>query len=95
MSAKLKYKKVGETKMKEQEHVNYVSEMVNVMGFKPKEFCKFMENEHRTLQENFTDLCIEWLYTCASDKYLTDGRNIYSHRASKIMIDALEESYKL
>ena len=34
-----------------------------------------MSRQHRTLQQNFTRLCLKWLEYVASDEYRTDGRN--------------------
>lgn len=34
-----------------------------------------MAGQHRTHQQNFTRLCVEWLMYCAKDSYQTDARN--------------------
>ena len=56
-----------------------VAQMVNAMGYDNKAFCKSMTNCHRTLQQSFTRLCLEWIKTCASEDYRYDGRNEDSH----------------
>lgn len=71
-----------------EKNVQQVSEMLNVFGFDPEQFCKRMEREHRTIQQSFTRLCIHWLCTCASDDYRYDGRNEASHEVAKALIDS-------
>lgn len=73
--------------MNENKNVQMVSDMLNSMGFNPEEFCKQFTKEHRTLQQNFTRLCINWLCTCASDDYRYDGRNEASHLIAKALIE--------
>jgi hypothetical protein len=52
------------------ECVATVSDMVNNMCFDNKEFAKQFATEHRTLQQNFTRLCVAWLEQCAEQKKL-------------------------
>ena len=61
-------------------NVETVSTMLNDFGFSAKGFCESMAREHRTLQQSFTRLCIEWLQTCADAEYRYDGRNEASHK---------------
>ena len=56
-----------------------------------KEFVQAMGHEHRTLQQSFTRLCLEWIEHCASQEYRTDGRNESSHTTCKIMVEAYKE----
>jgi hypothetical protein len=56
-----------------------------------KEFIKEMSNEHRTLQQSFTRLCLEWIEHCASSDYRTDGRNEATHQTCKLMVEAYKE----
>lgn len=62
-------------------------------SFDMKEFCKQMSIEHRTLQSDFTSLCLEWFVTCRemyeNDNY--DGRNKYACKTGKVLIDHLEK----
>ena len=71
------------------QNAEQVAEMLNVFGFDNDGFCDAMCRQHRTLQQNFTRLCIAWLATCASDDYRYDGRNEASH---KIAVD-IAQSY--
>lgn len=41
--------------------VKEISSYVNSMNSDYKEFAKLMSYEHRTLQQQFTKLCIAWL----------------------------------
>lgn len=78
---------------REKENVRKVSDMLNSMGFNPEEFCKEFTKEHRTLQQNFTRLCIQWLATCASDDYRFDGRNEASHVIAKALIESQDADF--
>ncbi len=77
----------------EKENVQKVSSMLNSFSFSTKEFCKLMCYEHRTLQQSFTRLCIEWLCTCASDEYRYDGRNEASHIVAKALIESQDADF--
>jgi hypothetical protein len=70
-----------------EDSVNTVSNMLNRMGFDNEAFCKTFTQEHRTLQQNFTRLCVEWLRTCADASYNYDDRNLASHIVAKEIID--------
>lgn len=70
--------------------VKAVSDMVNNMGFSESKFCDAFQYEHRTLQQSFTRLCIEWLKTCASEDYQYDPRNEASHVVAKKLIEAYD-----
>ena len=78
---------------RETKNVQMVSDMLNSMGFNPEEFCKEFTREHRTLQQNFTRLCIHWLSTCASDDYKFDGRNEASHEVAKALLDSQDADF--
>ena len=77
----------------EKENVQKVSSMLNSFSFNGKEFCELMCREHRTLQQSFTRLCIEWLCTCASDDYRYDGRNEASHIVAKALIESQDADF--
>ena len=74
---------------RQRENATKVASMVNDFGFKPEEFCECMTTEHRTLQQNFTRLCLEWIKTCARDDYRHDERNRASHVKCKAIVDAM------
>lgn len=78
---------------KETENVRKVSEMLNSFSFSPEDFCKEFTKEHRTLQQNLTRLCINWLCTCASDDYRYDGRNEASHKIAKALIESQDADF--
>ena len=64
-----------------------MSNLVNYSGGEGTEsFLKAMSCEHRTLQQSFTRLCLQWLEHVASDEYRTDLRNEDSKKiAGKLM----------
>lgn len=70
-----------------------VAVMLNVFGFDNDGFCDAMCRQHRTLQQNFTRLCIAWLATCASDDYRYDGRNEASHEVAKALINSQDADF--
>ena len=69
------------------ELVQEVSDYVNTFNNKGQEFCEAMSCEHRTLQQSFTKLCLQWIEHCASAEYRTDGRN---EQSKKIAMELLE-----
>lgn len=76
---------------KEQQLAIYVSNAINC-SFNNKAFAEQMSHEHRTLQSEFTSLCLEWLLKCRemyeTDNY--DGRNEHSCRMGKALWDYIE-----
>lgn len=73
------------------ELVSSLSSYVNSFNDKGYEFCKAMSTEHRTLQQRFTKLCLQWIEHCASEEYRTDARNEQSKDISKILLDTFRE----
>ena len=66
-----------------------VSDMLNSFGFNNELFCEEMSKDHRTIQQNFTRLCLAWIKTCASEDYRHDDRNRESHVKCKAIVDAM------
>ena len=62
-------------------------------SFDKKAFVERMSREHRTLQSEFTSLCLEWLLKCREmyEEDYYDGRNEYSCRTGKVLMDYLEK----
>ena len=60
--------------------------------FDYKAFVEQMSREHRSLQADFTTLCLEWLLKCRemyeAENY--DGRNKYACKTAKILMDYLD-----
>lgn len=80
------------TKTQAQEVVNNVTDYLNSFSNKNAEFIKEMNREHRTLQQSFTKLCLEWLENCASEDYHFDGRNEASHKVSKEVVEGFRDA---
>lgn len=61
---------------KEKQLATTITDAINGM-FDPKDFCEAMSKEHRYLQHEFTNLCLNWLKQCRSmyDEGRYDGRN--------------------
>lgn len=51
-----------------------------------EEFVAEMGNEHRTLQQMFTKLCLRWIEHVGHEEYRSDLRNIDSHIACAEMV---------
>lgn len=73
---------------------NEITNFLNTYGDKSKDFNKAMSGEHRTLQQNFTRLCLGWIEHCASGDYYTDGRNEASKKTSKDILKAFKNLQK-
>ena len=73
------------------ELVGKITDHVNSFTRDPEDFNILMSLEHRTLQQSFTRLCLEWLEHVAAEGYRTDGRNEGSHKVSKEMIEAFQK----
>lgn len=76
--------------MTEKELANACANAVNVMGFKTEDFCNEMLREHRTLQQNFTRLCFDWIKACSESRF--DARNEASVKACKELQKVIEEN---
>lgn len=69
-----------------------MTDFVNTFSTEPRtDFIQAMANEHRTLQQSFTRLCIEWIEYCATQEYRTDGRNESTHQMCKALVQAYKE----
>lgn len=71
---------------------NDVADGLNCFVFNDKAFCDAMTKQHRTLQQSFTNLCLEWIKTCGSLDYRYDGRNEMSHYVCKDLIELAEKN---
>lgn len=75
--------------------VQEITDYLNTFDDKGNDFCQAMSCEHRTLQQSFTKLCLQWLEHCASDEYRFDLRNEDSHKISKELIELFRELFEL
>lgn len=77
---------------REKRLASHITDEINC-GFNYKTFVEQMSREHRTLQSDFTTLCLEWLCKCREmyeeDNY--DGRNEYACKIGKMIMDHIEE----
>jgi hypothetical protein len=76
-----------ELKDRSEKIVDDLTKLVNSMSFKPDYFIEAMSKEHRTLQQSFTKLCLQWLEYVASDDYMSDGRNVASHTTARALMN--------
>ena len=71
---------------REEKIVDQITAYVNSMSLHPEKFNKAMSNEHRTLQQSFTKLCLQWIEYVASDEYRYDGRNEASYKTAALLV---------
>jgi len=77
---------------KEKNLATHITDEINCI-FDYKAFCEQMRREHRSLQADFTRLCLEWLNTCRElyEEEYYDGRNEHACRTGKMLMDYLEK----
>ena len=73
------------------EAVDAMTSLCNVMGHDTKAFVARMATEHRTLQQAFTGVCLQWLKLVASENYDTDARNEYSQKIARKLLKDIED----
>lgn len=71
----------------DKDNAQKVADLVNPFGFHPDKVAEALKLEHRTLQQNFTRFCLEWLRVCAREDYMYDARNEASHIVAKKLLD--------
>ena len=79
--------------MPKENKASKVTDLLNSLCFDYDGFCRDMVREHRTLQQQFTKLCIEWIKTCADEDYRHDGRNERSHFIAKEIVTAYNTNH--
>jgi hypothetical protein len=77
--------------MDAKELTNIITDHLNTFGDKSEAFNEAMSREHRTLQQNFTRLCLKWLEHVASDEYSTDGRNEQSKEVAQTLLAGFKD----
>ena len=78
------------SKFEATELAEVVSRSINSSVFEAAEFVEKMGREHRTLQQSFTGLCLEWIKHMAKQENNCDLRNKASVDVCKTMIASLE-----
>ena len=68
-----------------------MTDFINSFHPKSKEFCDAMANEHRTLQQNFTRLCLAWLKKC--DEMNKSGRYDLRNEDSVKLASKIVQAY--
>jgi len=66
---------------------------LNQFGHPEKALVEEIETCHRTLQQNFTRLCVAWFLRMAEDSFSYDERNEASVKLAKKLHSILEDSY--
>lgn len=76
------------TRDKNQEVASALTTAVNCY-FDAHKAAEYMTREHRTLQQTFTRVCVEWLLVLSKQEYY-DDRNADSVRLAKALFDLPE-----
>lgn len=74
--------------------VSDLTNYVNNFSNRSAEFNQAMSHEHRTLQQSFTRLCLQWLEYVASDDYQTDPRNEASKEMGKLILSLVRKHFR-
>ena len=83
-----------ELKDRSEKIVEELAGLVNSMSFKPDYFIEKMSRDHRTLQQSFTKLCLQWLEYVGSVDYRYDGRNEASFNTANDIIVAFRSTHE-
>ena len=74
--------------------VRVVSDYVNNYGHSKEQFAQAMAEEHRTLQQSFTGVCLAWLKLLASRReHEYDPRNEASVKLARAIDQRMREEY--
>jgi hypothetical protein len=76
------------------EAVETMSNLVNSFGLETDKFTELMGREHRTLQQNFTRLCVAWFEYLSKVEHC-DLRNEASVKLGKAFIEKLQDEMYL
>lgn len=79
-------------KTREQIMADQVGNSINCFNFDNKKFVEAFDREHRTLQQQFTSLCLAWIEHVGSENYNFDGRNQYSHEQCEKVANFMKEN---
>lgn len=76
---------------KEKQLATTITDALNGM-FNSKKFCEAMSREHRALQSDFTNLCLNWLEQCRKmyNEGNYDGRNEHACLMGKALWDYID-----
>lgn len=79
-------------KTREEILAEHIGNDINTYNFDNKKFNEKMSREHRTLQQQFTSICLAWIEHVGSSEYQYDGRNEYSHKQCKNIVQFMKEN---
>ena len=79
-------------KTREEILAEYISNNINTYTFDNKKFNEKMSREHRTLQQQFTSICLAWIEYVGDPEYQYDGRNEYSHKQCEKIVQFMKEN---
>lgn len=75
-----------------QDHVRAVADVANHLSTRScGEFAALFTREHRTIQQNFTRLCVAWLVELAKPEARFDLRNDASVKLAREFVMKVEE----
>ena len=87
---------LGKNMIDAKQAVETVTDYVNNMCHDPKEFVEQMARQHRTLQQSFTGVCLEWLkHLSTLNEGEFDPRNQDSVMVAKKLLKNVDLRYDL
>lgn len=75
-----------------EEHVRAVADVANHLSHRScREFAALLTHEHRTIQQNFTRMCVAWLEELAKPEARYDLRNESSVKLAREFVTKVQE----
>lgn len=78
-----------------QQLADKVTDWLNGSNHNIQHFFTAMDREHRYLQGEFANLCVEYLLHCAKEDYGCDARNCHNVKFGRLMEYALDNAMNL
>lgn len=78
----------------QEEMYQQLSDIANRSGMRGgKEILELLSNDHNTIQQNFTRMCVQWFEILAEKEKYIDLRNEASIKLAKEFVSKIENRY--
>jgi hypothetical protein len=77
---------------REQKLAQSIGDLVKTYSFDKEAFCKAMDREHNTNQQQFAGIVLAWIQHCGSPDFYFDGRNKYTHEVFEKISKFMKEN---
>ena len=68
-----------------------ISNAINTLTLNPKEVAEYLAHDHKTLQQNFMNICVAFIQECAKKDHNYDDRNILAHFTAELLAPVLDD----